>query len=78
MINSLPPGMSPASDWLAFSLIMECADLIGSFAISLREAAWRESTVTTEVSLRQIRATVNTAVETLKEIKARASEGVGK
>ena len=62
--------VAPDVLWLRRQFIGECAAIIGSLAISLGEAAWRGSDVTVEVTLRQIREILKTAISTFKGLSA--------
>lgn len=61
--------------WLRRQFITECSDMITSLGISLGEAAWRGSDATVEVTLRQLRLTLNAAIKTFKEIDAAPNAG---
>lgn len=62
--------VAPDVLWLRRQFIGECAAIIGSLALSLGEAAWRGSDLTVEVTLRQMRETLKTAISTFKELSA--------
>jgi hypothetical protein len=69
------PPIDQATQWLRRAFIGECAEIIESLTISLREAAWRGSDATMEVTLRQLRETLKAAITTFKEIVASTVAG---
>jgi hypothetical protein len=78
MTRHIKLAAAPANadaDWLCRQTIAECAELIESQAISLREAAWRGSDAPAEVCLRQMIATIKTAAAAFREMGARSNTG---
>ena len=56
--------------WLKRDAIIQCAEILESLAISLREAAWRGSDVTIETTLLQQRETLIEAIQIHKGVEA--------
>ena len=70
-----PPKHKSDVNGLNFDFLVECANMIGSLSISMREGAWRCSRTATEVPMRQIRETLVAAIQTFKEIGTAPGDG---
>jgi hypothetical protein len=72
-MNAPPQMLAPsqaaisASSDLVFEAIIENADLAASYAISVREAAWRGDTSLLGMHLAQLRLATIAAIKTYKE-----------
>lgn len=77
-MSKTPTHQSGATDviWLKRQFISECAEILESLAISLREAAWRGSDFTIETTLFQQRETLMTAIIAFKELDAMNAKDV--
>ena len=68
-IDLMPPDVKAVPRWLQRDFVMECANILESLSISLREAAYRGSDETMFATLKQMRLTLVEAISVGKEMQ---------